>query len=406
MTFSQAFKGLPVRLWPARRAHCLRSGHTWRKAPVVAHVVFRLDVGGLENGLVNLINNLPSKEFAHVIICLTGYNPAFCQRFSRDDVRIYSLGKREGKDFLVYWRFWKLIRRIRPAIVHTRNLGTLDLLPVAAFAGVPIRVHGEHGWDIHDIDGRNPKYRWMRRIVCLFANRFIALSCDLQEWLIGTVGLPSRKVTQIYNGVDTAHFYPVRRPEPGDAPVIVGTVSRMEPVKNPVNLAEAFVSLCSRRPELKENMRLVMVGEGSLLPEVQRRLETAGVSELVEFAGTVGDVRKQLHRFDLFVLPSRNEGISNTVLEAMACGLPVVATNVGGNAELIIEEETGVLVAGDDPLELAEAIARYVTSPSLRCEHGAAGRQRAERLFSLASMVSAYRMVYREMLGLSKPEEA
>lgn len=377
-----------------------------RRAPLIVHVVYRLDVGGLENGLVNLINHLPADEFAHAIVCLTDYSPAFRRRLRRDDVKVFALQKREGKDLSAYWRFWRLMRRLGPDIVHTRNLGTMDLLPVAALAGVPVRIHGEHGWDVHDMDGRRLKYRWMRRGVSPFAARFIALSTHLRDWLVEMVGLPERKVVQIYNGVDTTHFRPAACKVREGASVLVGTVGRMEFVKDPVNLANAFGLLLSGRPELRGRLRLVMVGGGTLLAEVRSRLEAAGLTDSVELTGPVADVREQLRRLDLFVLPSRNEGISNTILEAMACGLPVVATRVGGNPELVVENGTGLLVPPGDATALARAIGQYMDSPALRSEHGRAGRCRVERSFSLEAMVSAYRDVYREMLGMSELEGA
>lgn len=368
-------------------------------APLILHVVFRLDVGGLENGLVNLISHLPADEYAHVIVCLTDYSPGFRRRLLRDDVTIYSLNKREGKDWSIYLRFWMLMRRIRPDMVHTRNLGAIDLLPIAALAGVRNRIHGEHGWDVHDLDGRRRKYRWLRRVVSPFADRFVAVSGNLRDWLVDTVGLSAEKVAQIYNGVDATHFVPAPRSPRIETDLVVGTIGRMETVKDPGNLAEAFIGLLTGRPALNGKVRLVMVGDGSLLPEVQSRLQAAGLSESVEFCGKVEDVREQLQRFDLFVLPSRNEGISNTILEAMACGLPVVATDVGGNPELVVDGETGVLVPAGDPVALAGAIGLYVDRPDLRSKHGMAGRRRAEQCFSLEAMVNAYRDLYRELLG-------
>ena len=112
----------------------------------IVHVIDRLAIGGMENGVVNLINTMPRDRFRHSIVCIKQATD-FRNRIRRDDVEIFELNKNEGKDPAIYLRFWKLLRRLRPEIVHTRNIGTLDLAPVAALAGVPIRVHGEHGWE-------------------------------------------------------------------------------------------------------------------------------------------------------------------------------------------------------------------------------------------------------------------
>ncbi len=122
----------------------------------MAHVIHGLRTGGLENGLVNLINRTPSERYRHAVVCLTGYD-RFAERIERDDVPLVALGKREGKDPGLYLRTWHRLRQLRPEIVHTRNLGTLDMLLPAWLAGVPIRVHGEHGRDMVDLHGTQPR---------------------------------------------------------------------------------------------------------------------------------------------------------------------------------------------------------------------------------------------------------
>src|SRR5678815_1273501 len=117
------------------------------RAPLVAHVIFKLDFGGLENGVVNIVNRMSRAKYRHAIICLTGYGDEFRKRIQRDDVEVISIGKRPGKDPIAYWNVWRTLRRIRPQIVHTRNLGTVDMQWVAGAAGIRHRVHGEHGWE-------------------------------------------------------------------------------------------------------------------------------------------------------------------------------------------------------------------------------------------------------------------
>ena len=130
--------------------------------PLIAHVIFRLDIGGLENGLVNLINHMPESRYRHAIICLQNYTD-FRLRIRREDVPVFALNKAEGKDFHLYSQLWHLLRNIKPHIVHTRNLAALDCQFVAALAGVRARVHGEHGWDMMDLHGSNFKYNLLRR---------------------------------------------------------------------------------------------------------------------------------------------------------------------------------------------------------------------------------------------------
>ncbi len=127
--------------------------------PLVTHVLYSFDVGGLENGVVNLINHMPPERFRHAVIALAQCAPDFCQRVQRADVEFISLHKPPGHGIKLYPRFYRLCRQLRPAIVHTRNLAALEFAVPAALAGVPARVHGEHGWDISDPGGTQRKYQ-------------------------------------------------------------------------------------------------------------------------------------------------------------------------------------------------------------------------------------------------------
>lgn len=373
--------------------------------PLVAHIILRLDVGGLENGLVNLINNMPAGCCRHAVICLRDYTD-FRHRISNRNVAVFALNKREGKDLMMYARLWKLLRRLRPDIVHTRNLAALDSVISAVAAGVPYRVHSEHGWDMHDLHGTNRKYILIRRACRPFIHRYIAVSRHLEEWLIKEARIPAHKLVQIYNGVDTRKFFPAEKTNSSrktadtdsSASVVIGTVGRMERVKDQLTLVRAFITLCKDNAGNRARLRLMLVGDGPLRGEAEEMLRNAGLADRASLTGSRSDVDNLLREIDIFVLPSLNEGISNTILEAMASGLPVIATNVGGNGELVVEGETGCLVAASDPAGLAEALQVYVDDPARMYRHGQAGRQRVEALFSLDGMVRAYTQVYSTLL--------
>ncbi len=376
------------------------------RAPLVAHIIHRLQVGGLENGLVNLINNTPPGRYRHMIVCMTDYTD-FRKRL-RSDVPCYALYKREGQDFRVYWRLWKLLRTHKPDILHTRNIGTLECVVPASLAGVSHRVHGEHGRDMSDIDGGNKRYRLMRRALNPWVGRFIALSRDLEHWLIDAVGIPRDKIVQLYNGVDTRRFHPPGAsgcPQPDDFfdgsedRVFIGTVGRMQGEKDPLNLVRAFINLVRRSDACAKRLRLVMVGDGPLRTKARRELDDAGMGSIAWLPGDRSDVPDILRALDIFVLPSLGEGISNTILEAMASGLPVVATAVGGNPELVSSGTTGSIVPPGDPEALSSAIGKYVDDQALRLAHGLAGRERVESTFSLETMVERYLAVYDRELG-------
>ena len=372
--------------------------------PLIAHIIYRLDVGGLENGLVNLINASEAGRYQHAIICLTEYTD-FKQRILRDDVQFYALHKREGIDFGMYLKLWRLLCELRPDIVHTRNLAAMEGLAPALFAGVKFRIHGEHGREM-DLNGSEWKYNFLRRLFRPLVHKYIPLSQDLESWLRKDVHVSGSKIAQIYNGVSIDTFYPSqmgRQSLPIDGfadanSIVIGTVGRMASIKDQSTLAAAFVNLIDSVPNGRESLRLVMVGDGPLREDVQRILSVANVSHLAWIPGTQDDIPHLLRCLDIFVLPSKSEGVSNTILEAMATGLPVVATRVGGNPELVVEQVTGELVPPQDPLALANALRTYVDNPQKIIDQGRAGRKRVEEKFSIDSMVNAYLAVYDSII--------
>jgi len=373
--------------------------------PLIAHVIYRLGVGGLENGLVNLINRLPESRYRHVIISLTEVSD-FRQRITRSDVACFALNKRPGNDVKMLWKLWRLFRKLRPTIVHSRNLAALEAQLPAWLAGAPCRIHGEHGRDVYDMDGTSRKYRWIRRLYQPLVTRYVPLSQELEGYLRNQVGVADAKIRPICNGVDVESFRPLvpRDREavlpPGFADpdsVLVGTVGRLEPIKDQLTLVRALAEMCTRRPE-DNRLRLLLVGDGSQKAEIEALAASEGIRDRVWLAGNREDIVRLMSAMDVFVLPSLAEGISNTILEAMASGLPVVATRVGGNAELVIDGETGLLVPRADPKAMAEALLRYLDDDTLRSRHGTAARQRAVERLSIDVMVRNYQDVYDECL--------
>ena len=372
--------------------------------PLVMHVLYSFDVGGLENGVVNLINHMPPERFRHVVVALAQCAPDFCQRVQRADVEFISLHKPPGHGIKLYPRFYRLCRQLRPAIVHTRNLAALEFAVPAALAGVPARVHGEHGWDSSDPGGTQRKYQLLRRAYSPFVNRYVALSGQIESYLTERVGIAASRVERICNGVDTLRFQPAStRQAVAGSPfedsdlVIVGTVGRLQTVKDQLNLVRA-VAIARGQGEAGARLRLVIAGDGPQRAEVEAEVAASGIGDITWLAGARSDVPEVMRALDIFALPSQAEGISNTILEAMASGLPVVATDVGGNAELVAAGETGALVPAQDPHAMAQALLRYTADAALRQSHGTAGRQRVERSFSIDNMVERYTRLYQSLL--------
>ncbi len=373
--------------------------------PLVVHVMYRFDVGGLENGIVNLINHMPRDGYRHAVVSLTDITD-FRRRIIRDDVQFIALEKPPGHALWIYPKMFKLFRTLKASIVHSRNLGALEAVIPAWAAGVPVRIHGEHGRDVGDLHGLSKKYQWARRLYRPFVTYYIALSRDLEHYLTSRVGIAQSKVLQIYNGVDAQRFQPAGTRQPilgcpfsGPEYWLVGTVGRMQTVKDQTTLARAFIRALVIAPELKDSLRLVMIGDGPLRAQSQTLLEEAGCAQLAWLPGERNDVPEILRGLDCFVLPSLAEGVSNTILEAMASGLPVIATDVGGNSELVDTGRSGVLVSAGDVEAMAQKIVSYANDHAQARSAGQEGRAAVERQYSMAAMVQQYQGLYDHLLN-------
>jgi sugar transferase (PEP-CTERM/EpsH1 system associated) len=363
----------------------------------VVHVVHSLGVGGLENGVVNLVTG-PADAFRHSIVCLTEVGALGARLGER--VTAIALGKRPGHDPAAFARLVARLRRLRPDVVHTRNWASFDAVLAARLARVPVVIHGEHGRDITDPDGRHPLRNRLRRLAAPLISRFVAVSDDLRRWLVEQVGVPAGKVVHICNGVDTTRFSPGDRAIRaglglGAESVLIGTVARLDPVKDQAGLLEAFALVARQRPEAI----LMIAGDGPCRGALHQRADSLGLTPRVRFLGERSDVPDLLRAMDVFVLPSIAEGISNTVLEAMATGLPIVATRVGGNPELVEDGVNGLLVPRSDVPALARALDRYLDDPALGVLHGKSSRERAVDVFDLQRMRQAYGDLY---IGLAR----
>jgi sugar transferase (PEP-CTERM/EpsH1 system associated) len=238
-----------------------------------------------------------------------------------------------------------------------------------------------------------------------FVDQYVALSQDLVRYLIDAIGVPPAIVEHIVNGVDTSSFTPVTEravlagsPFSGRDLWVFGTVGRLQAVKNQTHLARAFVRALEIEPALRNSARLVIVGDGPLRADVQAILVQGNASELAWLPGERDDIADVLRALDVFVLPSRAEGISNTILEAMASGLPVLATDVGGNRELVTRE-TGMLVAPDDVDALTNGLLHYARDRAAAKAAGRMGRLRAEQVHSLDGMIARYAALYERLLA-------
>ena len=383
------------------RACCGSQGMRATGKTHILHIVNSLQVGGMEQVVVNIINELDPSRYSHSICCIQSTGP-MVDRISFP-VRIYTIGKKAGPDYLIPFKIARIIRKIDPDVVHTRNWGAVDGVLGAILAGVKAVVHDEHGRDAADPDGINVKRRFIRKALSYRIRRFIPVSADLEKWLVDVVGIAPAKVQKIHNGVDTMLFHPAddrgeKREKLGmeNDSFVIGFVGRLDPVKDLATLLRSFALFSSN---LQRKTYLYVVGKGSELESLKKLCNELEISSKVFFAGECNDIPTVMRCIDIFTLTSIAEGIPMTVLEAMASGLPVVATDVGGLKEIVEPYGTGFLTPVRGVEEIAAAFTAYANDPELVSCHGKNARKKVERDFSIHSMVAQYDALYMSLFA-------
>jgi len=349
----------------------------------VAHVSFGLEVGGQEKLLVEFARHADPRCFTPFFVSLADRG-ALAGDLESCGARVIAMAQPSGLKPSLLYRLIRLFHLLRPSVVHTHDHRALFYGGPAAWAArVPLVINTRHGRNCHFTPRQVAVGRHLARLV----DRYVCVSDDVKSQCVAE-GIAPARLRTIKNGIDVERFA-FSGPCPG-GPIV--TVARLSLEKDIANLVRAVAA--AARDEL--GLRVEIAGNGPCLPELVQLVADLGVEERVAFLGQVRDVPALLARASLFVLPSRSEGISLTLLEAMACGLPTVATRVGGNPEVVLDEETGLLVPSGDPVALAEALLRIRRDPERGLRMGQAGRRRVERHFEIRRMVADYESLYVE----------
>jgi sugar transferase (PEP-CTERM/EpsH1 system associated) len=364
----------------------------------VMHVVEALGVGGgIENGLANLIDRMDPARFEHIVCAVFRLGPQL-DRYTPDKVRVVCLNQKARRLAIQVGPLAKAIRELRPEIVHSRNWGTLE----AVMAGRLVRhcsvVHSEHGVET-DPSAEPPRRNWLRRAAFEMADRVFSVSYQLRDLLARRTGFSEGKIQVIHNGVDLARFQPDSatrqrfRNERGIAAdaFCIGCVGRLNRIKDYPTMLKAM--------ELAGNecaaLHLLIAGSGPERAGLEELLAAnPGIRGRVHFLGTTDRIPEFLSAIDAYVLPSLWEGISNSLLEAMAAGLPVIATDTGGNPEVVVDGESGLLFPVGDVSRLADRLLLLLHQPALCKQIGEAALERIRRHFSLDAMVQSYEKLY------------
>lgn len=366
-----------------------------QKTPIIVHLIYRLDIGGLERVMLNCIHQMQADNFKHIIISLTDAN-----NFAQDEnnaIEVFCLGKKQGADLGIHLKLYQLLKQLKPAILHTYNLPTIEYHPISWLAGVKGHIHAEHGRDIGDPQGLNKKHNLLRKLMSYFIQSYICVSEDLHTWLINTVGISTKKALLIQNGINTERFnLPKKSNQEHKNQLRFAIVARITPVKDHQNLLNALVLL--QKEIGVENMpALAIVGDGAQRVQLEKFCQGNQLST-VNFLGARDDIAEILANTDVFVLSSIAEGIPMTILEAMSAKTPIVATRVGGIPEVVVDGIEGFLVEKSNAKALAAALKRYIDQPELVIEHGNNAREKVLSNFNEKNMVQAYLTQYQALV--------
>lgn len=358
----------------------------------ILHLVDSLEPGGMENGVVNLIRGL-RPEFEGHVACLTRRG-AFAERVPEPQ-RVFALGKKGGFSPLVVWRLLRSLVRLRPAVLHTHNLGPLIYAGLATAGGrlCPI-LHGEHA--MFTEDEKSARRLKQRRSLYKTCRAVHVVAPAIREELLA-FACPHSSLHVIPNGVDMERFSPGERAAarsrfglPAEGTVL-GIVGRFGPHKGHLALIEAFATLPA-------SCHLLIVGGGGPKEqEVHKAAAASLVAARIHFTGFLAEPADAYRALDLLTIPSTNEGMANAALEAMACAVPMLGNTGCGHEALIENGREGIIADLRSPTALAREIARLIAQPALLCEMGARARARVCDAFSIRTMLDAYARLYRDV---------
>ncbi|HEX6973426.1 MAG TPA: glycosyltransferase [Vicinamibacterales bacterium] len=354
----------------------------------------RFEPGGTERQMTELIRRLDPRRFAVHVACFHregAWLPRVAER-AASVVEFPISGFARPSTFSEMLRFARWCRRERIAVVQTCDLYANTFgLPGAALAGVPVRIGSRRELNPDKSRGQIA----LQRAAYRAATKVVANSQAARQ-MLEREGLATGSIAVIPNGIDTAAFAG-RKPSPAIRTII--TVANLRREKCHETLIEAAALLAPEFPEL----RFKVVGAGPRRAELEAHVRTRGLERVVEFLGHREDVPALLASSDAYVLPSRSEAFPNGAIEAMAAGLPVVATAVGGLLDLIEPDRTGLLVPPERPSDLAAALRRLIGDPARAAEIGAAARADVLQRFGFDRMIDAFEKLYLSGLAHHAP---
>jgi sugar transferase (PEP-CTERM/EpsH1 system associated) len=358
----------------------------------VLHLIQGLDVGGLEFMVAALVNRLDRKEFLPSVCCFD--NLGKLQDSLHNDTRVTLLTRKPGIDIFYPFKLASLLNRDHIDILHLHN-STAFFYGVLAgkIAGTRRIIYTEHARDIPP----NIKVRIMDKILSHMTDRIVVVAEFLKKNLVTKEWMDPSKISTIYNGIDgdefTREFDHEQIIKELDIPLaskIIGIVARLDAIKNHRCLIRAMKKVSAHFPDAV----LLVIGDGPLRSELEELVSNEGLLDIIKFLGTRNDIPRLLSVIDIFVLCSLSEGLPLTILEAMAAGKSIIATNVGGIPEVIQNGTDGIIIPSDDSDALADAISELLRDNKKRHDMGVKARMKFEERFTIQAMVQSYEELY------------
>lgn len=360
----------------------------------VLHVTFNMGIGGTEQVIRQIIENSDATSLCHEILCIDGTVGPIGRELQEKGIHVESVQRQSGTDFNLIRSIRRLIKQRSINILHCHQYTPYFYGVVAAVGSGARVIFTEHGRFYPD--RHNARRRWINPLLNLLTDNITAISKSTADAVAEYEYMPRKKIQVIYNGIKQIELGGQTREallqELNLSPEYryIGTVSRLEPIKNQTMMINAFSMVKQKIPEL----RLILIGDGAKMHDLRQLAESLGLKDDVVFTGFIDNPQKYISVFEVFLLSSFSEGTSMTLLEAMSLDKPCVVTNVGGNAEVIIDNTSGLVVPDNDAEKFSAAILSLLEDENKIREFGKAGKEIFTKTFSAQKMVSDFQALY------------
>ena len=362
----------------------------------IVHVTFDMSIGGAEKVIYNLITNTDKTRYDASVLCLGKIVGPIGQQLISIGYKVDIIAREPGFDISLIYKIRRYVQKHKVDVLHCHQYTPYVYGVFGSMSNFCRVIFTEHGRFFPD--ERKKKRVLINPFLNLFTGYVTAISKATRDALVDYENFPYNKIKVVYNGIDDLNYLSSGDPELKktlgikDGASILGTVARLDSIKNQRMMINALKLVHDNYPDTY----LIIVGDGPERKNLQELVSGLHVSSKVIFTGFSEEAHIYYKIMDMFLLTSFSEGTAMTLLEAMASGLPCIATNVGGNPEIVKDSETGILVPVNDEKLLADTICALISNRSLSKKLGEAGRKRYEEKFTVEKMVAAYQQMYGE----------